>query len=193
MEAWIGGMIGAVVGVSVGHVVNHLLSVHKQNKQETPEKAFICIELIFHLESYVHACLGVVNDYSGQFPVSQGLTETMTEPTIFDYSLIKGNWKAIEPKMMFDICSLSPMHKLSLQRLEGAHENCRHSSEGDYFIVRQKEYSLLGAAAMDLACNLRVISSLPVNEYLTEACCNMYKIADLYKEELNSYKIPIGF
>lgn len=46
---------------------------------------------------------------------------------------------------------------------------------------------------MDLACNLRVISSLPVNESLTEACCNMYKIADLYKEELNSYKIPIGF
>lgn len=193
MEAWIGGMIGAVVGVSVGHVVNHLLLVHKQNKQESPEKAFICIELIFHLESYVHACLDVVNDYCGQLHVSQGLTEKMTEPPIFDYSLIKGNWKAIEPKMMFDICSLSPMHKLSLQRLEGARESYRYSSKADYFVVRQKEYSLLGAAAMDLACNLRMISSLPVNEYLTEACYNMYKIAGVYEGELNSYKTPIGF
>ena len=63
MDAWIGSMIGGAVGAVIGHITNHCIGWYKENKQSSPERKFICAELVFLLEEYAKKCAEISEDY----------------------------------------------------------------------------------------------------------------------------------
>lgn len=168
MDAWIGSMIGGGVGAVVGHVANHFISWIKENRQSSPERRFICAEIIFILEEYADKCAKVAQDF-GQPYGKMGVYEPVTiTPEPVDYSLVKGNWRAIDSKTMYTICSLPILQKKSLEKMDLIAEYKSFPPEDtEYFEARQYEFSVLGLKAAKLAMDIRADNSFPDTD-LTE-------------------------
>lgn len=62
MDTWVGSMIGGIVGAVIGHAANHCIGWFKETKQSSPERKFICAELVFILECDAVKCAEVVQD-----------------------------------------------------------------------------------------------------------------------------------
>ncbi|HGI7057836.1 TPA: hypothetical protein ACJTON_000388 [Klebsiella pneumoniae] len=106
MDAWVGSMIGGAVGAVIGHITNHYIGWYKENKQFSPERKFICAELIFLLEDYAKKCAEVATDY-GEYTGEQGEAQSaISPPKLLDYSSIKGNWRSLSSDIMYRVCSL---------------------------------------------------------------------------------------
>lgn len=161
MDAWLGGLIGGAGGAVIGHFANHAISWVKETVQSNPERKFICVELIFKLEEFARKCEEVARDY-GQPQGEQGEYEAEVKcPDIFDYSLIKGNWKALKPELIYRICNLPVMHREARHQLSWAGECATPPDFSEYFEVRRYEYALLGLEAATLATDLRRQSKFP--------------------------------
>ena len=138
MELWVGSMIGGVIGAVMGHGANHFIGWFKENKQSSPERKFICAELVFLLENYAVKCAEVVQD-DGEPNGDQGEYDTTTKiPDKIDYSLVKGNWKSLKSKTMYEnhrpiffknrSAHHSQKQKINIIRNKSTQQSIKHSS-----------------------------------------------------------------
>ncbi|MDV5693401.1 hypothetical protein [Klebsiella quasipneumoniae] len=162
MDAWIGSMIGGVAGAVIGHATNHFVGWYKENKQSSPERKFICTELIFLLEDYANKCAEIANDY-GEYTGDQGEAQpTTSPPELLDYSSIKGNWRSLSSDIMYRVCSLPAEQKGARKKLSVSWGLEAYPPDyKDYFEERQYQYSLLGLKAAYIAEDVRKQNRFP--------------------------------
>ncbi|WP_110875939.1 hypothetical protein [Franconibacter helveticus] len=165
MEIWVGSMIGGVVGAVGGHFANHLIGWFKENRQSSPERKFICVELVFLLENYAYKCAEVAQDY-GEPNGMQGEYESVTEiPDRIDYSLVKGNWKSLNSQTMYEICSLPMRQNEAMKVINHTGEYSSYPPfHRDYFEERQFQFALLGLKALKIADRIRKENGFPETE-----------------------------
>lgn len=165
MELWVGSMIGGVIGAVIGHGANHFIGWFKENKQSSPERKFICAELVFLLENYAVKCAEVVQD-DGEPNGDQGEYESTTQlPEKIDYSLVKGNWKSLKSKTMYEICSLPMKQNEAIKSINFMGEYMSSPPDHrEYFDERQYQFSLLGLKAAEIASGIRKENGFPATE-----------------------------
>ncbi|MGG8241840.1 hypothetical protein PGO51_02400 [Klebsiella aerogenes] len=162
MDAWIGSVIGGAVGVVIGHAANHLLGWYKENKQSSPERKFICAELIFLLEDYAKKCAEIAID-DGEYTGEQGEAQPVTSPPeLLDYSSVKGNWRSLSSDIMYQVCSLPAEQKEVRKMVSASWELDSHPPDyKNYFETRQYHYSVLGLKAAKIASDIRKQNNFP--------------------------------
>ncbi|MGQ3910021.1 hypothetical protein [Enterobacter hormaechei] len=165
MELWVGSMIGGAIGAVIGHGANHFIGWFKENKQSSPERKFICAELVFLLENYAVKCAEVVQD-DGEPNGDQGEYETTTLlPDKIDYSLVKGNWKSLNSKTMYEICSLPMKQNEAVEYINYVGANMSSPPDHrEFFDERQYQFSLLGLKAAEIASGIRKENGFPATE-----------------------------
>lgn len=182
MDAWIGSMVGGVVGAVIGHLANHFISWFKENKQSSPERKFVCIELIFLLEDYATKCADVAQDEGEPVGVEGEYESVIRYPEPIDYSSVKGNWKALNSKIMYEVCSLPVLQKNAIQKINfiGSDSSTppRHTK---YFDARRYWFSVLGLKAAEIADKIREENGFPksdLGEWIQptlESCVSRWK------------------
>lgn len=165
MELWVGSMIGGVVGAVIGHIANHFIGWFKENRQSSPERKFICAELVFLLENYAVKCADVAQD-DGEPNGDQGDSRPVTkEPDRIDYSLVKGNWKSLKSKTMYEICSLPMRQNEALKLINFAGDYMSsYPDHREYFDERQFQFAALGLKAAEIANSIRKENGFPQTE-----------------------------
>ncbi|MHA0917135.1 hypothetical protein ACR9H8_20640 [Kosakonia cowanii] len=161
MDAWIGSLIGGVTGGVIGHFTNHALVWIKESLQSSPERKFICAELVFLLENYARKCAEVVND-NGEPSEPYGELQPITVlPDVIDYTVIKGNWRALKSKTMYEICSMPPLQHESIKLISFMGDMSSPPEHREYFDERQFQFAQLGIKAAELACEIRKENHFP--------------------------------
>lgn len=148
----------------------HRLALVRENEKFEKEQAlreaeeyqalvFISIELVFLLESFAETCAEVAFDEPMTIEGKDHYEITLPE---FDLSPVKGDWRVLEPTVMYGIRSLPA--ELSIDKNLRYQLN-RDFGEGDdeYCCQRQLGFALLGRKALTLAIQLRINSELPDN------------------------------
>lgn len=170
-------MIGGGVGAVVGHVANHFISWIKENRQSSPERRFICAEIIFILEEYADKCAKVAQDNGEPCGETGEYQPVTTDPEPVDYSIVKGNWRAIDSKTMYTICSLPVLQNKALEHMSLVAEHKYNPPEdAEYFEARQYEFSVLGLKAANLAIEIRANNSFPDTDLTKFAIPTMERV-----------------
>ncbi|WP_447907989.1 hypothetical protein [Serratia fonticola] len=127
-----------------------------REEQRRQELVFISIELVFLLESFGQACAKVAFD-QGESVEGSLVMETHTPS--FDLSAVKGDWRVLPQKLMYDIRSI-PV-KVTMAE-EGLNYIDREIGNDDVWLsTRQMEFVTMGIEALSLSVSLREISGLP--------------------------------
>lgn len=161
MEAWVGGMIGGAVGAVIGHAANHFIGWFKESRQSSPERKFICAELVFLLEDYASKCADVAQDDGEPIGPHGEYRSITSRPEPIDHSMVKGNWRALSSDVMYDVCSIAPLQREALEKIVSADENSTPPDNDEYFRERQLQFSMLGLKAANLAIRIRKENNFP--------------------------------
>ncbi|MES3202036.1 hypothetical protein QDQ60_02355 [Klebsiella aerogenes] len=162
MDAWIGSMIGGAVGAVIGHITNHCIGWYKENKQSSPERKFICAELVFLLEEYAKKCAEISEDYGENTRELGDAEPAVTPPNLLDYSSVKGNWRSLSSDIMYRLCSLPAEQKDAQKHISASLEYvATPPNYPEYFETRQYHYSILGLKAAQIASDIRKQNNFP--------------------------------
>lgn len=165
MELWVGSMIGGAIGAVIGHGANHFIGWFKENKQSSPERKFICAELVFLLENYAVKCAEVVQDDGEPYGDRGEYDATTIMPDKIDYSLVKGNWKSLKSKTIYEICSLPMKQDEAIKAINFASEHMSSPPyHREFFEERQFQFALLGLKAAEIASGIRKENDFPDTE-----------------------------
>lgn len=184
MDAWVGSMIGGAVGAVIGHITNHYIGWYKENKQSSPERKFICAELIFLLEDYAKKCAEVATD-DGEYTGEQGEAQSaISPPKLLDYTSIKGNWRSLSSEIMYRVCSLPAEQKEAGRKVSASWEYEAYPPDyKDYFETRQYQYSLLGLKAAQIAEDVRKQNKFPDGDLCEWTIPTMEKKVKTYEKK----------
>lgn len=184
MDAWVGSMLGGAVGVVIGHITNHYIGWYKEDKQSSPERKFICAELIFLLEDYAKNCAEIATD-NGEYTGEQGEAQPVTSPPeLLDYSSIKGNWRSLSSDIMYRVCSLPAEQKDAGKKISASWEYEGYPPDyKDYFETRQYQYSLLGLKAALIAEDVRKQCGFPDGDLWNWVIPTMEKKVKIYEKK----------
>ncbi|WP_029589803.1 hypothetical protein [Franconibacter helveticus] len=189
MDAWLGSLIGGVAGGVIGHFTNHAIVWFKENKQSSPERRFICVEIVFLLESYSRKCAEVVNDDGEPTDPHGELTPVVLLPDVIDYSVIKGNWRALKSETMYGICSLPPLQRRAVDNISFMSEMSSLPDNREYFDERQLQFAQLGLKAAKLACEIRKENLFPESDLKTWVIPTMQEKISQITSKRERYKV----
>ncbi|WLD34107.1 hypothetical protein QTN38_010655 [Enterobacter cloacae subsp. cloacae] len=155
-------MIGGAIESVIGHGANHLFGWYKENIQSSPERKFICAELVFLLEYYAVKFADAVQD-GGEPNGNQGEYEMTTKnPDKIDYSLVKGSCKSLKSKITYEICSLPVRQSEAIKVINFAGEYSSSPPEHrEFFEESQYQFALLGLKAANIASEIRQENGFP--------------------------------
>lgn len=164
---WIVSSVTTISVGCLGALLFHRLALVRENRkyiqeavlreeQRRQELVFISIELVFLLESFGQACAKVAFD---QGKSVEGCLVMETHTPSFDLSAVKGDWRVLPQKLMYDIRSI-PV-KVTMAE-EGLNYIAQEIGNDDVWLsTRQMEFVTMGNEALSLSVSLREISGLP--------------------------------
>lgn len=125
------------------------------------ERTYISVQLVFLLDKFVSECAEVSwdrgFDESYQEPDSPEYLKTQVEPPIFDMSTVKGEYKYIEPTLIYNLQSIDIELLKIKQELREVTENPNFGPEfmDQYILLRRELYADLGLDVALLSENVR--------------------------------------
>lgn len=161
-SALTGGVLTGAVAFGVSKL-NHHYTLYREEKaaarKRHDERLFITTELVFLLEQFAEGCARVATD-DGVRDEQDFMRTNQTCPEI-DLNVITGDWRSLEPGLMYAIRELPVLKGWSDREIAGMEE-----SEGppDYTRTiweRQYLYARLGLKAILQARRLRKLARLP--------------------------------
>ncbi|WP_052272225.1 hypothetical protein [Pantoea sp. CFSAN033090] len=155
----------AIVAVMLTH--RFTLRREKQASEENRwrEEHFIATELVFMLERFAEECARVAMDDGELVPPAPG-KQCEREPTVEEPKInldgITGDWRVLDPLLMFRIRELPVLQGEANRMIRYAGENDDSPPDySEYFHERQYQYARLGLKAAIQAKRLCRLSGLP--------------------------------
>jgi len=161
------GLITAVAAIGAV-MLTHRFTLRRE-KQALEEKRlreqhFIATELVFVLERFAEQCARVAIDDGELVPPAPG-KQYEREPTVNEPQInldgITGDWRILDPRLMFRIRELPVLHIEAVRKISYAQEGDSPPDYSYYFCERQYQYARLGLKAAIQAKRLCRLSRLP--------------------------------
>lgn len=154
------GFLGGAAAVGFPLLFNLVKELVFDWKKMKVERTYISVQLVFILDKFVSECAEVSWDRGFdeiyQEPVPEHLTPQV-EPPIFDMSTVKGEYKYLEPTLIYKLQSIDiELLKIKQELREmTAHPWFGPEFMDKYFLLRRERYAALGLNVAELSENIR--------------------------------------
>ncbi|HED2502098.1 MULTISPECIES: hypothetical protein [Serratia] len=155
------GFLGGAAAVGFPLLFNLTKEIIFDLRKIKAERTYISVQLVFLLDKFVSECAEVSwdrgFDESYQEPDSPEYLKTQVEPPIFDMSTVKGEYKYIEPTLIYNLQSIDIELLKIKQELREVTENPNFGPEfmDQYILLRRELYADLGLDVALLSENVR--------------------------------------
>ncbi|MGK4331348.1 hypothetical protein [Lonsdalea quercina] len=155
------GFLGGAAAVGVPLLFNLVKEMAFDWRKTKAERTYVSIQLVFLLDKFVSECAEVSWDRGFdeifQEPDSPEHLKTQVEPPIFDMSTVKGEYKYLEPTLIYRLQSIDIELLKIKQELRETTENLNFGPElmELYILQRRELYADLGLNVAQLSENVR--------------------------------------
>lgn len=155
------GFLGGAAAVGFPLLFNLFKEIVFELRKKKIESAYIGVQLVFLLDKFVGECAEVSwdrgFDETYQEPDSPEYLTPQTKAPIFDMSTVKGEYKYLEPALIYRLQSIDIELLKINQKLREMTDHPSFGSEFmDQYILRRRElYADLGLSVAQLSENIR--------------------------------------
>ncbi|MFE8149333.1 hypothetical protein RBA69_19210 [Brenneria goodwinii] len=155
------GFLGGAAAVGVPLLFNLTKEIIFDRRKIKAERTYISVQLVFILDKFVSECAEVSWDRGFdeiyQEPDSPEYLKTQVEPPVFDMSTVKGEYKYLEPMLIYRLQSIDIELLKIKQELREMTDNpnfCPNFMDR-YILLRRELYADLGLNVALLSENVR--------------------------------------
>ncbi|MFP1869091.1 hypothetical protein [Lonsdalea quercina] len=155
------GFLGGAAAVGVPLLFNLVKEMAFDWRKTKVERTYVSVQLVFLLDKFVSECAEVSWDRGFdeifQEPDSPEYLKTQVEPPIFDMSTVKGEYKYLEPTLIYRLQSIDIELLQIKQELRETTENPNFGPElmDKYILKRRELYADLGLNVAQLSEDVR--------------------------------------
>ena len=155
------GFLGGAAAVGVPLFFNLAKEVIFDRQKIQAERAYISVQLIFILDKFVSECAEVSWDRGFdeiyQEPDSPEYLKIQVEPPVFDMSTVKGEYKYLEPTLIYRLQSIDIELLKIKQKIREMTDNPNFGPEfmDRYILLRRELYADIGLNVALLSEDLR--------------------------------------
>ncbi|WP_337015315.1 hypothetical protein [Leclercia sp. AS011] len=160
---------GAVAVVGTPLVFNAIKEFCFDLKKRNAERAYISVQLVFLLDKFAADCAEVSwdrgFDESGPEPDSPEYIKVQVQPPEFDMSAVKGEYKYLEPSLIYRLQSIDVELLKVKQRLREMTSNPNFGVEfmDKYILLRRELYADVGLTVVQLSADIRAKLKIDVD------------------------------
>lgn len=157
------GLTGGIAGGVVNQGMTWWRESRTARKKSQYELSFIAVDLVFRLEKLAEQCAEIVKDQGSPDLHSRiGIFNPTTPYPVFSISEVKGDWRFLDTKMMYQIHSLPVRIDEARRHAEATKGLHVQDIRQHYFYdTRQKEFADIGLRAMYINRRLRTLCNMP--------------------------------
>ncbi|MEI7086569.1 hypothetical protein LHL03_08865 [Pectobacterium carotovorum] len=155
------GFLGGAAAVGVPLLFNLFKEIAFDQRKRKAERAYISVQLVFLLDKFVSECAEVSwdrgFDESCQEPDSPEYLKPQVNPPIFDMSAVKGEYKYLEPTLIYRLQSIDiELLKIKEELREFTYNpNFGPEYMDKYILLRRELYADVGLKVARLSENIR--------------------------------------
>ncbi|KHT08777.1 hypothetical protein RC92_01110 [Pectobacterium brasiliense] len=155
------GFLGGAAAVGVPLLFNLCKEIAFDQRKRKAERAYISVQLVFLLDKFISECAEVSwdrgFDESCQEPDSPVYLKQQVNPPIFDMSAVKGEYKYLEPTLIYRLQSIDIELLKIKEKLWEFTYNPGFGPEymDKYILLRRELYADLGLKVARLSENIR--------------------------------------
>ncbi|MEB7712355.1 hypothetical protein NGC32_06395 [Kluyvera cryocrescens] len=160
---------GAAAVVGAPLVFNAVKEFCFDRSKRKAERAYISVQLVFLLDKFAGNCAEVSwdrgFDESGPEPDLPEYLETQVAPPVFDMSTVKGEYKYLEPSLIYRLQSIDVELLKVKQRLHEMTSNPNFGGEymDEYILLRRELYADVGLTVVQLSSDIRAKLKIKVD------------------------------
>lgn len=160
---------GAAAAIALPLIANFIKDLWFDCRKRNAERAYISVQLVFLLDKFAGDCAEVSWDRgfddSGPEPDSPEYMEAQVQPPIFDMSTIKGDYKFLEPSLIYRLQSIDVELLKVKQRLREltSDPNFGADSMDKYILLRRELYADVGLKVVQLSADIRAKLKIDVD------------------------------
>ncbi|MBZ0059279.1 MULTISPECIES: hypothetical protein [unclassified Leclercia] len=162
-------LLGASAAIGIPLVFNLIKEVCFDRRKRNAERAYISVQLVFLLDKFAGDCEEVSwdrgFDESGPEPDSPEYLEIQVDPPVFDMSTVKGEYKYLEPSLIYRLQSIDVELLKVKQRLREMTSNPNFGAEimDKYILLRRELYADVGLTVVQLSADIRAKLKIDVD------------------------------
>ncbi len=155
------GFLGGSAAVGVPLLFNLAKEIIFDWRKRKAERTYISVQLVFLLDKFVSECAEVSWDRGFneiyQEPDSPEELKTQVEPPIFDMRTVKGEYKYLDPTLIYRLQSIHIELLKIKQKLQEMTNNSNFGPEfmDRYILLRRELYADVGLSVAQLSQNIR--------------------------------------
>ncbi len=155
------GFLGGAVAIGFPLLFNLLKEIAFDRKKMTVERNYIGVQLVFILDKFVSECAEVSwdrgFDETYHEPDSPECLSPRVEPPIFDMSTVRGEYKYLEPALIYKLQSIDIELLKIKQELQEMTSDLNFGPEfmDRYILLRRERYTDLGLHVNQLSEDIR--------------------------------------
>lgn len=155
------GFLGGAAAVGVPLLFNLVKEIAFDLRKKKAERAYIGVQLVFILDKFVSECAEVSWDRGFdeiyQEPDSPEDLTPQVEPPTFDMTTVKGEYKYLEPTLIYRLQSIDIDLLKVKQKLREMTDNPSFGPEimDRYILLRRELYADVGLSVAQLSENIR--------------------------------------
>lgn len=160
---------GAVAAIAAPLIFNVIKEYYFDWKKRNAERAYISVQLVFLLDKFAGDCAEVSwdrgFDESEREPESPEYLEIQVQPPVFDMSTVKGEYKYLEPSLIYRLQSIDVELLKVKQELREITSNPNFGAEYmDRYILKRRElYADVGLKVVQLSADIRAKLKIEVD------------------------------
>ena len=160
---------GAVAAIAAPLIFNAIKEYYFDLKKRNAERSYISVQLVFLLDKFAGDCAEVSwdrgFDESGPEPDSPEYLEVQVQPHEFDMSTVKGEYKYLEPSLIYRLQSIDVELLKVKQRLREMTINPNFGAEfmDEYILLRRELYADVGLTVVQLSADIRAKLKIDVD------------------------------
>ncbi|MEG1090067.1 MAG: hypothetical protein RSE38_02010 [Acinetobacter sp.] len=155
-------LVGASAAIGIPLIANFFKELWFDRRKRKEERAYISVQLLFILDKFTGDCAEVSwdrgFDESGPEPDGPEYLEIQTEPPVFDMSTVKGEYKYLEPSLIYRLQSIDIELLKVKQELREVTDNPNFGEEfmDKYILLRRELYADVGLKVAQLSDDIRI-------------------------------------
>lgn len=160
---------GAVAAIAAPLIFNAIKEYYFDLKKRNAERAYISVQLVFLLDKFAADC-GEVSwdrgfDESGPEPDSPEYFKVQIQPPEFDMRAVKGEYKYLQPSLIYRLQSIDVELLKVKQRLREMTNNPNFGVEfmEQYILLRRELYADVGLTVVQLSADIRAKLKIDVD------------------------------
>lgn len=169
LSAETAALLGASAAIGIPLIFNLIKEICFDRRKRNAERAYISVQLVFLLDKFAGDCAEVSwdrgFDESGPEPDSPEYLEIQVEPPMFDVSSVKGEYKYLEPSLIYRLQSIDVELLQVKQELREMSSNPNFGGDlmDKYILLRRELYADVGLKVVQLSADIRAKLKIDVD------------------------------